>query len=90
MGYTHGTSMDSPTRICTKCNTELPNTNEYFTYADRKTGRLNAVCKTCQSKITKEKRLKMIERNKDKDLFYEGFSIIYNFVKENPWLPYAK
>lgn len=28
--------------------------------------------------------------NGNKDLFYEGFSIIYNYVKENPWLPYAK
>lgn len=84
MGYTHGISMDSPTRICTKCNTELPNTNEYFTYADRKTGRLNAVCKTCQSKITKEKRLKMIERNKDKDLFYEGTRRCKNCGRDLP------
>lgn len=72
MGYTHGTALDSKMRICTKCNKEYPNTNEYFTYADRKTGRLNAVCKVCQSKLTKEKRQKIIERNKNKNLFYDG------------------
>ena len=72
MGYTHGTTVDSKTRICTKCNTEYPNTNEYFSYANKRIGRLNAVCKNCQAIINKEKRLKIIEQNKEKDLFYSG------------------
>ena len=72
MGYTHGTTVDSKTRICTKCNAEYPNTNEYFSYANKSIGRLNAVCKNCQAIINKEKRLKIIEQNKEKDLFYSG------------------
>ena len=72
MGYTHGTSLDSKTRICTKCNKKYPNTNEYFSYANKKIGRLNAVCKSCQTIINKEKRLKIIEQNREKDLFYLG------------------
>ena len=60
MGYTHGTTVDSKTRICTKCNTEDPNTNECFSYANKGIGRLNAVCKNCQAIINKEKRLKII------------------------------
>lgn len=72
MGYTHGTSLDSEIRICTKCNKEYPNTNEYFSYANKKIGRLNAICKNCQAIINKENRLKIIEQNKNKDLFYEG------------------
>lgn len=72
MGYTHGTSIESKTRICTKCGKEFPNTNEFFSYANKKLGRLNALCKECQKIINKEKRLKIIEKNKNKDLFYSG------------------
>lgn len=72
MGYTHGTSIDSDTRKCTKCGKEFPNTNEFFSYANKKIGRLNAVCKECQKIINKEKRLETIEKNKNKDLFYKG------------------
>lgn len=72
MGYTHGTSMDSETRVCTKCNKEFPNTIEYFGYADKKTGRLSAVCKKCTSIINKENRQRIIESNKNKNLFYDG------------------
>lgn len=72
MGYTHGTSIESKTRICTKCGKEFPNTNEFFSYANKKLGRLNALCKECQKIISKEKRLKIIEKNKNKDLFYSG------------------
>ena len=72
MGYTHGTSIDSKTRVCTKCNKELPNTNEYFCYANKKIGRLESVCKECKKIIGKEKREKIKEKNKDLDLFYEG------------------
>lgn len=72
MGYAHGTSIDSETRVCTKCNNEYPNTNKYFGYANKKIGRLNAVCKKCTSAINKEKRQKIIELNKDKNLFYKG------------------
>ena len=69
MGYTHGTTVDSKTRICTKCNAEYPNTNEYFSYANKRIGRLNAVCKNCQAIINKEKRLKIIEQNKESAIF---------------------
>lgn len=72
MGYTHGTSMNSQTRVCTKCNNEYPNTIEYFSYADKKTGRLSAACKKCASVINKENRQKIIESNKNKNLFYDG------------------
>lgn len=72
MGYTYGTSIESKTRICTKCGKEFPNTNEFFSYANKKTGRLNAVCRECQKIINKENRLKIIEKNKNKDLFYPG------------------
>ena len=72
MGYTHGFTNDDEFRVCTKCNKKLPNTTEYFGYANKKIGRLNAVCKECTKEINKEKRLKIIERNKDKDLFYDG------------------
>lgn len=53
MGYTHGTSIESKTRICTKCGKEFPNTNEFFSYANKKLGRLNALCKECQKIISK-------------------------------------
>lgn len=72
MGYTHGTSMYSETRVCTKCNKEFLNTIEYFGYADKKTGRLSAVCKKCTSIISKENRQRIIESNKNKNLFYDG------------------
>ena len=72
MGYTHGTSKDSETRICTKCNRELPNTNEYFCYADKKSGRLEAICKECKKKIGKAKRDEIKKKNESRDLFYEG------------------
>lgn len=72
MGYTHGTSIDSKTRICTKCNKEYPNTNEYFYCADKTTGRLTAVCKKCQKILNKKNHGIIIEQNKVKDLFYEG------------------
>ena len=35
MGFTHGTSKDAQVRTCTKCNRELPNTNDYFGYAKK-------------------------------------------------------
>lgn len=72
MGYSHGTDINSETRVCTKCHQEFPNTTQYFTCVNRKNGRLNAVCKSCQSEINKVKRLAKIEANKNKDLFYEG------------------
>ena len=72
MGYTHGTSIDSETRVCTKCNKELPNTNEYFCYANKKIGRLESVCKECKKVIGKEKRNAIRKRNANLDLFYEG------------------
>ena len=72
MGYTHGVSINSKNRTCTKCNKEFPNTNEYFSYADKRTGILNAVCKTCQSILNRERREQIIEQNKEKDLFYDG------------------
>ena len=55
MGYTHGTTVDSKTRICTKCNAEYPNTNEYFSYVNKRIGRLNAVCKTVKQQSIKKK-----------------------------------
>lgn len=72
MGYTHGFTNSDEFRVCTKCDKKLPNTNEYFGYANKKTGRLNAVCKNCISIINKEKRQKIIEYNKNKGLFYDG------------------
>ena len=72
MGYTHGISIDSDIRKCTKCGKIFPNTNEFFSYANKKVGRMSAVCKECQKKINKENRLKIIEKNKNRDLFYKG------------------
>ena len=72
MGYTHGTNKDSETRICTKCNRELPNTNEYFGYAKKKQGRLKSVCKECEKRIQKENRERIKINNSNKTLFYEG------------------
>ena len=72
MGYTHGVSIDSETRVCTKCNKELPNTNEYFCYANKKTGRLESICKECKKIIGKEKRDAIRKKNSNLDLFYEG------------------
>lgn len=72
MGYTHGTSKDAETRICTKCNRELPNTNEYFCYANKKDGRLESICKECKKVKGKLNREKIKKTNKDLDLFYEG------------------
>ena len=68
MGYTHGTSIDSKTRICTKCNKEYPNTSEYFYCADKITGRLTAVCKDCQKILNNKNHETKLEKNKDKDL----------------------
>ena len=72
MGYTHGVSIDSEIRVCTKCNKELPNTNEYFCYANKKIGRLESVCKECKKVIGKEKRDAIRKKNANLDLFYEG------------------
>ena len=72
MGFTHGTSKDAQVRTCTKCNKGLPNTNEYFGYANKSEGRLNSVCKKCVSIYNKQKNEKIIQSNLGKDLFYEG------------------
>lgn len=72
MGFTHRTSKDAQVRICTKCNREFPNTNEYFGYAKKSEGRLNAVCKECTSILNKKRKEKVIQTNLGKNLFYEG------------------
>lgn len=41
-------------RTCTKCGRELPATPEFFTYADRKTGRFRGECKDCQRGYNRE------------------------------------
>ena len=84
MGYTHGFTNNDEFRVCTKCNKEYPNTIEYFGYANKKTGRLNSVCKECTKVINKKKRLKNIERNKDKDLFYDGTRHCKNCGRDLP------
>jgi hypothetical protein len=72
MSNTKRTKIDDEFRTCTKCNQTFPNTNEYFGWASKSKGRLNAVCKTCTSQINKEKNRKIIESNKNKSLFYDG------------------
>lgn len=72
MGYTHGFKNDSEYRICTKCNKRLPNNSKYFCYSNKKNGTFEAVCKECKSVINKEKRNRIIESNKNRELFYDG------------------
>ena len=84
MGYTHGTDKNALTRICTKCNKELPNTSDYFCYADKKSGRLESVCKECKAKITKERSNRKIQENKNKILGTGGFKICISCGKELP------
>lgn len=71
MGYTHGTSVDAEFRTCTCCNKTFPNSIEYFRF-DKKKNNYLSQCRECCSKKNKEKRLKKIEENKNKSLFYEG------------------
>ena len=71
MGYTHGTPADAEFRVCTKCERKLPNTKEYFNWSNSRNNYCS-VCKKCASEINKEKRKRIIEKNKDKSLFYEG------------------
>ena len=47
---------------CSKCEQDLPNTNEYFSWRDKKKWTLRSECKECQRKLKKEYR----ENNKDK------------------------
>ena len=47
---------------CSKCEQDLPNTNEYFSWRDKKKGTLRSECKECQRKLNKEYKTK----NKDK------------------------
>lgn len=72
MAYTHGTSKNSPIRICTKCGREFPNANEYFCYASKKDNRLESMCKECKSKRSKERSSNIKKKNKELSLFYEG------------------
>lgn len=71
MGYTHGTPADAKFKTCTKCKITYPNTKEYYSWSNDH-GNTFAVCKKCNSKRNKERRLKMIEQNKNKSLFYDG------------------
>lgn len=71
MGYTHGTSATDEFRTCTNCKITYPNTTEYYSWSKGKNNTLS-ICKTCNSEIQKQKRLKIIEQNKNKSLFYEG------------------
>lgn len=45
MGYTHGTSIDSETRVCTKCNKELPIQMNIFVTQTRKQADWNRFAK---------------------------------------------
>lgn len=72
MGYTHGCKNDEEFRTCTCCGKKLPNTTDFFSYANKKAGRLKAVCKECDKKINKIRRQETIEKNKNKSLFYDG------------------
>ena len=83
MGYTHGTTMNDEFRTCTQCGETFPNTREYFTWNNR-SQRTSAKCKKCNSKNNKERRLKMIEINKDKSLFYDGTKTCKTCKRELP------
>lgn len=83
MGYTHGTTMNDEFRTCTQCGETFPNTREYFTWNNR-SQITSAKCKKCNSKNNKERRLKMIEINKDKSLFYDGTKTCKTCKRELP------
>lgn len=83
MGYTHGTTMNDEFRTCTQCGETFPNTREYFSWNNR-SQITSAKCKKCNSKNNKERRLKMIEINKDKSLFYDGTKTCKTCKRELP------
>lgn len=84
MGYTHGTPNDAPVKICTGCKKELPNTNEYFVWADKEKGRLNASCKCCTSEANRKKNKEIKEKNKNLTLFYDGIRKCKHCGRELP------
>lgn len=53
------------TKICSKCKTEKPNTNEYFAFANKSKGLLKNKCKMCDKEYYKNNRNKMIEHSKE-------------------------
>ena len=58
-----------------KLRKEFPNTTEYFRYAKKKTGRLKALCKTCDTKKNQEKNERLRQKNANlnyTNLFYDG------------------
>lgn len=71
MGYTHGTSVNAEFRTCTCCGETFPNTHKYFNWSNSIHNYV-ATCKSCQSIQNKERRLKKIEENKNKSLYYDG------------------
>lgn len=68
MGYTHGTSKDALTRVCTRCGKEYPNTKEYFRSCGKKG--LDSRCKECYKQL-REKRNENLG-NVERTLFYDG------------------
>lgn len=58
-------------KICTRCNRELPNTNEYFAKTKRGIGGLNSICKKCITDYNKEYYKKNREKlNRDAKEYY--------------------
>ena len=41
------------TKICSKCKTEKPNTNEYFAFVNKSKGLLKNKCKMCDKEYYK-------------------------------------
>lgn len=51
---------------CTKCGKVFPNTNEYFNYRNKKTGRLQSECKSC----TKLRRKTYKRKDSSQEVLY--------------------
>ena len=47
------------TKVCTKCEKELPETNDYFSKDHRKDGRLRSRCKKCVNEDAKKQQSKI-------------------------------
>ena len=69
---------------CSKCEQDLPNTNEYFSWRDKKKGTLRSECKECQRKLNKEYKTKNKDKIKErkKEYYQANKDKIINRVKE--------
>ena len=76
--------LDMELKKCSKCEQDLPNTNEYFSWRDKKKGTLRSECKECQRKLNKEYKTKNKDKIKErKKEYYQANKDKIKEYKEN-------